>query len=100
MRFVEIINKKKFTLISIFMILYVTLNLLDGERGLISYYEKQKTIKQLLQEKKSLTLQLDSIEKKNSLLTDIIDTDYLETLYRKKFMVGKVNEKIYISNKE
>jgi len=100
MRFVEIINKKKFTLISIFMILYVTLNLLDGERGLISYYEKQKTIEQLLQDKKSLALQLDSIEKKNSLLTDIIDTDYLETLYRKKFMVGKVNEKIYISNKQ
>ena len=100
MRFVQIINKKKFTLISIFMILYVTLNLLDGERGLISYYEKQKTIEQLLQDKKSLDLQLDSIEKKNSLLTDIIDTDYLETLYRKKFMVGKVNEKIYISNNQ
>ena len=96
MRFVEIINKKKFTLISIFMILYVTLNLLDGERGLISYYEKQKTIEQLLQDKKSLVVQLDFIEKKNSLLTDIIDTDYLETLYRKKFMVGKVNEKIYV----
>ena len=100
MRFVEIINKKKFTLISIFMILYVTLNLLDGERGLISYYEKQKTIEQLLQDKKSLALQLDSIEKKNTLLTDIIDTDYLETLYREKFMVGKVNEKIYISNNQ
>ena len=100
MRFVEIINKKKFTLISIFMILYVTLNFLDGERGLISYYEKQKTIEQLLQDKKSLAQQLDSIEKKNSLLTDIIDTDYLETLYRKKFMVGKVNEKIYISNNQ
>ena len=100
MGFVEIINKKKFTLISIFMIIYVTLNLLDGERGLISYYEKQKTIEQLLQDKKSLVLQLDSIEKKNSLLTDIIDTDYLETLYRKKFMVGKVNEKIYISNNQ
>ena len=82
------------------MILYVTLNLLDGERGLISYYEKQKTIEQLLQDKKSLAQQLDSIEKKNSLLTDIIDTDYLETLYRKKFMVGKVNEKIYISNNQ
>ena len=92
----EIINKKKFTLISIFMILYVTLNLLDGERGLISYYEKQKTIEQLFQKKESLVLQLDSVEKKNSLLTDIIDTDYLETLYRKKFVVGKVNEKIYI----
>ena len=96
MKFVEIINKKKFTLISIFLFLYVMLNLLDGERGLISYYEKQKTIERLFQEKKLLVLQLDSVEKKNGLLTDIIDTDYLETLYRKKFMVGKSNEKIYV----
>ena len=73
------------------------LNLLDGERGLISYYEKQKRIEQLFQKKELLVLKLDSIEKKNSLLTDIIDTDYLETLYRKKFMVGKINEEIYIN---
>ena len=97
MRFVEIINKKKFTLISVFLFIYVLLNLLDGERGLISYYEKQKTLEQLFQEKESLVLQLDSVAKKNSLLTDIIDTDYLETLYREKFMVGKINEKIYIN---
>ena len=96
MRFVEIINRKKFTLISVILFIYVLLNLLDGERGLISYYEKQKRIEQLFQEKESLVLQLDSVTKKNSLLTDIIDTDYLETLYRKKFMVGKVNEKVYI----
>ena len=50
MRFVEIINKRKFTLISVFLFLYLVLNLLDGERGLISYYEKQKTIKQLFQD--------------------------------------------------
>ena len=96
MRFIEIINKKKFTLISILLFFYVTLNLLDGERGLISYYEKQKIIEQLFQEKKLLIHQLDLIDKKNSLLTDVIDTDYLEILYRKKFMVGKINEKIYI----
>ena len=96
MRFLEIIRQKKFTLISIFLLLYVILNFLDGERGLISYYEKQKVIEQHFQEKKSLALQLDSVEKKNSLLTDTIDTDYLEILFRKKFMVGKVNEKIYI----
>ena len=95
MRFVEIINKKKFTLISIFLFLYIILNFLDGERGLISYYEKQKVIDQLFKEKKFLVVQLDLIEKKNNLLTDIVDIDYLETLYRKKFMVGKVNEKIY-----
>ena len=96
MRFLEIINQKKFTLISIFLFLYIILNFLDGERGLISYYEKQKVIDQLFQEKKFLVVQLDLIEKKNSLLTDIVDIDYLETLYRKKFMVGKVNEKIYL----
>ena len=98
MGFVEIINKRKFTLISIFLFLYVVLNLLDGERGLISYYEKQKIIEQLFQEEKSLTLQLDLVEKKNMLLTGIIDTDYLEILYRKKFMVGKSNEHIYKKN--
>jgi len=48
MRFVEIINKKRFTLISISLFLYVVLNLFDGERGLISYYEKQKIIEQLV----------------------------------------------------
>ena len=96
MRLLQIINRKKITLISIFLCLYVMLNFLDGERGLISYYEKQQVIEKLFQEKKSLLLQLNSIEKKNSLLTDNINIDYLDMLYRKKFMVGKVNEKVYL----
>ena len=96
MRFIEIINQKRFTLIGIFLCLYVILNLFDGERGLISYFEKQKIKEQLLQEQKLLILRIDSFEKKNSLLTDNIDIDYLETLYRTKFMVGKKNEKIYL----
>ena len=96
MRFLEIIKNKKFSLLSIFLFLYVILNLLDGERGLISYFEKQKKINQLLNGKNLLTSKLVLIEKQNSLLTDVIDTDYLEILYRKKFMVGKASEKIYI----
>ena len=96
MRFIEIINNKKYTLISIFLFLYVIINLFDGERGLVSYYEKQKMLDQFLHEKESLIFQLNSVEKKNSLLTDTVDLDYLETLYRIKFMVGKTNEKIYI----
>ena len=95
MRFLKIINQKKFTLISILLFFYIMLNFLDGERGLISYYKKQKIIEKLFQEKQLLALQLNSVEKQNSLLTDIVDIDYLETLYRKKFMVGKTNEKIY-----
>ena len=97
MRFLEIINRKKFALISVFLFLYVILNLLDGERGLISYYEKQTLIKDLATEKKSLENQLSLIEKKNNLLTGTVDIDYLETLYREKFMVGKNNEKIFIN---
>ena len=96
MGFIKIINQKKFTLISIFLFLYVILNLLDGERGLISFYEKQNIKKNLIQEKQILVEKLAFVEKKNSLLTGLIDLDYLETLYRKKFMIGKTSEKVYI----
>ena len=98
MRFVQIINQKKFALITIFLFLYVLFNLLDGERGLISYYEKQKIKEQLIEEKKTLSIKLAKVEKKNMLLTDKVDIDYLEMLYREKFMVGKSNEHIYKSN--
>ena len=95
MGFLEIINEKKFTLISILLFSYAMLNLLDGERGLISYYKKQQEIENLIGKKESLISKLNLIEKKNSLLTDVVDLDYLEILYREKFMVGKSNEKIY-----
>ena len=98
MRFVQIINQKKFTLITVFLFLYVLINLLDGQRGLISYYEKQKIKDQLIEEKKTLSIKLAMVEKKNKLLTDRVDLDYLEMLYREKFMVGKSNEHIYKNN--
>ena len=98
MRFLQIINQKKFTLITVFLFLYVLINLLDGQRGLISFYETQKIKEQLIEEKKVLTIKLAMVEKKNRLLTDKVDLDYLETLYRQKFMVGKSNEYIYKSN--
>ena len=98
MKFVQIIKQKKFTLIAVFLFLYVLINLLDGQRGLISFYEKQKIKEQLIEEKNALAIKLAMVEKKNRLLTDKVDLDYLETLYRQKFMVGKSNEYIYKSN--
>ena len=98
MKFVQIINQKKFTLIAVFLFLYVLINLLDGQRGLISYYEKQKIKEQLVEEKKALSIKLAIVENKNMLLTDKMDLDYLEILYRKKFMFGKSSEHIYKSN--
>ena len=100
MRFVQIINQKKFTLIAVFLFLYVLINLLDGQRGLISYYEKQKIKQQLIEEEKALSIKLAMVEKKNMLLTDKMDLDYLDILYRQKFMFGKKSEKIYLSNQK
>ena len=97
MGFTKIINRKKFTLISMFLFLYFLINLLDGERGLISYFENKNIKSTLLQEKEILTLQLASVEKKNRLLTEELDLDYLEILYRKKLMLGKSEERIFVS---
>jgi len=96
MKFVEIIRDKKFFLISFFLFLYIILNLLDGQRGLISYFEKEKKINLLFEEKKIFTQKLSSVERKNKLLTETIDIDYLEVLYRTKFMRGKKNEKVLV----
>ena len=96
MGFLQIINRNKFSLISIFLFLYVGLNLFDGERGLISYFEKKNIIIELSEEKITLTKKLNLIEKKNNMLTEVIDLDYLETLYRKKFMLGKTDEKVFV----
>ena len=99
MGFIQIINRKKITIIGFFLFFYIILNLLDGERGLISYFEKQGVKEKLLQEKEKLTFELKQIEKKNILLTEKkVDLDYLEILYRKKFLFGKPQEKIYNLN--
>ena len=51
MRFVEVISQKKFTLLVFFIALRYLLNFFDGERGFISYYEKQKLRIELIKEK-------------------------------------------------
>ena len=70
--------------------------LIDGERGLISYFEKKNIINNLSNKEIMLTKELKLIEKKNKMLTEIIDLDFLETIYREKFMVGKKEEKVFV----
>ena len=95
MIFIKAISKKKFFIISTILFFYTVLNFLEGERGLISFYNNKKIMEELQNEKINLIKQLNLTDKKNSLLTDTVDLDYLETLYRQKFMLGKLNEKIY-----
>jgi hypothetical protein len=70
---------------------------LDGERGLFSYLEKKEIYDQKIQKKSNLVAELDDVEKKILLLTENIDLDYLEILYREKFFYGKQNEKVYLN---
>ncbi len=70
---------------------------MDGERGLFSYIEKKEIQNQLIQKKNNLIAQLNDVEKKIILLSDNIDLDYLEILYREKFFYGKPNEKVYLN---
>ena len=95
----SIIKKKYFILLSTFFFLYFFFNLLDGERGLISYFEKKQILEELKNQKNELTHKINNLEIKNSLLTDNLDLDYIETLIRQKFLFGKNGETLYIINK-
>ena len=70
---------------------------MDGERGLFSYLEKKEIYNQKIQKKSNLIAELNKVEKKILLLTENIDLDYLEILYREKFFYGKPNEKVYLN---
>ena len=88
-----------FHFISTFLILYFFFNLLSGQRGLISYFEKKKILENLKQENSLIIDQIKDLDFKNSLLSDNLDLDYIETLIRERFLFGKKNETIYIIKK-
>jgi len=93
------IKKNYFLLISSFLILYFFFNLLDGERGLFSYFKKKEILISLLNDEADLTSKIKDLEFKNSLLSDKLDLDYIEILIREKFLFGKEGETLYIIKK-
>tara|TARA_B110000967_G_C18698546_1_gene466597 strand:- start:563 stop:859 length:297 start_codon:yes stop_codon:yes gene_type:complete len=88
----KIFITKKIFFFQIFLTLYIGINLIGGERGLISYFEKSTYEEQLSIKDSKLKKKLSSVEHKNKLLSGNSDSDYLETLYRAKFKFGKKNE--------
>ena len=93
------IKKNYFLLISTFLILYFFFNLLDGERGLFSYFKKKEILLNLTKEEADLRNKIKDLEFKNSLLNENLDLDYVETLLREKFLFGKEGETLYIIKK-
>jgi len=85
-----------FLLVSTFLILYFFFNLLSGQRGLISFFEKKQILNTLQQEESILISEIEDLDFKNSLLSDNLDLDYIETLIRERFIFGKKKEQIYI----
>ena len=90
------IKNNYFILISTILFLYFFFNLLDGERGLISYFEKKNILNELKNERLNVVNKINDLKIKNSLLTDNLDLDYIEILIREKFLFGKEGEKIYL----
>ena len=83
-------------LISSFLIIYFFFNLFSGQRGLVSYFEKKQILENLINDEINLINEINDLDFKNSLLSDNLDLDYIETLIRERFLFGKKNEKIYI----
>ena len=90
------LKKNYFLLVSIFLIMYFFFNLLSGQRGLISYFDKKQYLEELKMEEAIIINEIKDLDFKNSLLSDNLDLDYIETLIRERLLFGKENEKIYI----
>ena len=91
MKLFENFKKKKFLLFNIFFTLYIGINLIGGERGLISYFDKKNTFLELAKKEKILTAHLKNVDHKISLINKN-DSDYLDMLYREKFRYGTKDE--------
>ena len=85
-------SRKKLLLINIFLSIYILTNLIGGDRGLLSYFEKKKLVVNLKHLEQKLYKDLKDLEKKNSLLSEKINYDYIDILYREKFKFGKKEE--------
>ena len=88
MGFFKVLKKRKILFINVFLLLYISINLFMGERGLISYYEKKGLLNDLNEEKTFLTKNITDIERKNNLLSEKLDFDFVDTLIRQSFKFG------------
>ena len=69
---------------------------MSGDRGLISYNEKKQILQDLKKKELLLISQIQDLDFKNSLLSSNLDLDYIESLIRERFLLGKEGEQIYI----
>ena len=89
-------RKNYLLIVGTFLFFYFFFNLLVGERWLISLLKKENLLEQLKLKEIKLKVDIDSLEFKNSLLSENLDRDYIEILIREKFVYSREEEKIYV----
>ncbi len=92
MKFFEILIKKKIIFLNIFLFLYIITNLFTGDRGLVSYFDKKELNKYLENKKVFLSNEIHKTEKKNLLLSENLNFDFVDILIRDKLKFGNKNE--------
>ncbi len=91
MRLIESLKKRKLILFNIFLTLYVGTNLIGGERGLASYFEKIKLQQKLILKESKINEELSDLKHKIKLISNN-DLDYLDMIYREKLRYGTKDE--------
>ena len=91
MRLIESLKKRKLILFNIFLTLYIGTNLIGGERGLVSYFEKKKIHQELTLKETNINGELQHLKHKIKLISNN-DFDYLDMLYREKLRYGTKDE--------
>lgn len=86
----------KFIIINIFLIMYFAINFFDGNRGYFSFQNKKLEYQSLVEVEKNLKIENQQLKEENEALTTKINLEFIDEMYRKKFLVGKKGEKLII----
>ena len=95
-KFKSFLINSKFLIINIFIILYFIVNFFDGNRGYISLQKKKIEYDKLSNIEKLLNIENKKLINENNSLSNKIDLNFLDEIYREKFVIGKKNEKLLI----
>ena len=86
----------KFIIINVFLIMYFVINFFDGNRGYFSFQNKKLEYQSLIEVEKNLKIKNQQLKEENEALTTKINLEFIDEMYRKKFLVGKKGEKLII----
>tara|TARA_A100001011_G_scaffold144839_1_gene152959 strand:- start:2071 stop:2367 length:297 start_codon:yes stop_codon:yes gene_type:complete len=92
MKLFNFFKLKKLLVLNILLTFYIATNLIGGERGLVSFYEKERIQKNLMQKEAKLSKELSKFDMKNKLLSTNLNFDYIDMIYREKLKFGKKDE--------